>query len=134
VRDSLASVRPGTQLSAAVLADTTEALRGRKQPWVRWIRDGLLDRAFLMCYAPAVPVVLAQLTAVSGGAGADRLVPGIAIYNTPLSTAAVKLKAARALGFPSVALYSYDSLYERPGSWERLLAFLAVRDPLEVHP
>ncbi len=134
VRDSLTAVRPGTQLSAAVLADTTEALRGRKQPWVRWIRDGLLDRAFLMCYAPSIPVVLAQLAAVSGGARADRLVPGIAIYNTPLATAAVKLKAARALGFPSVALYSYDSLYERPGSWERLLAFLAARDPLEVHP
>jgi uncharacterized lipoprotein YddW (UPF0748 family) len=134
VRDSLQSARPGLLLSAAVLADTTEALRGRKQPWVRWLRDGLLDRAFLMCYAPAVPTVLAQLTAISGAQVGARVVPGIAMYNTPLSTAAVKLKAARALGFSSVALYSYDSLYERPGLWERLRAFLTERDPSEVHP
>ena len=134
VRDSLLATRPGTPLSAAVLADTTEALRGRKQPWVRWLRDGVLDRAFLMCYAPAVPTVLAQLTAAVGAVNAYQVVPGIAMYNTPLSTAAVKLKAARALGFPSVALYSYDSLYERPGRWERLRAFLAEHDPLEVKP
>ena len=134
VRDSLTSVRPGTLLSAAVLADTTEALRGRKQPWVRWLRDGVLDRAFLMCYAPAVPTVLAQLTAAAGAVSPEQVVPGIAMYNTPLSTAAVKLKAARALGFSSVALYSYDSLYERPGRWERLRAFLAEHDPLEVKP
>jgi uncharacterized lipoprotein YddW (UPF0748 family) len=134
VRDSLEAVRPGLPLSAAVLADTSEALRGRKQPWLRWLRDGLLDRAFLMCYAPAVPTVLAQLSAVNGATGSGQIVPGIAMYNTPLSTAAVKLKAARALGFPSVALYSYDSLYERPGLWERLRSFLAERDPSEVHP
>lgn len=134
VRDSLEAVRPGMPLSAAVLADTTEALRARKQPWLRWLRDGLLDRAFLMCYAPAVPTVLAQLTAVNGASSSGQIVPGIAMYNTPLSTAAVKLKAARALGFPSVALYSYDSLYERPGLWERLRSFLAERDPSEVHP
>lgn len=134
VRDSLNAVRPGTHLSAAVLADTTEALRGRKQPWVRWLRDGLLDRAFLMCYAPAVPTVLAQLTAAAAAALPSQIVPGIAMYNTPLSTAAVKMKAARALGFPSVALYSYDSLYERPGRWERLRAFLAEHDPSEVKP
>lgn len=134
VRDSLSRARAGTPLSAAVLADTTEALRARKQPWVRWLRDGLLDRAFLMCYAPAVPTVLAQLTTAAAAVSPGQVVPGIAMYNTPLSTAAVKMKAARALGFPAVALYSYDSLYERPGRWERLRAFLTERDPLEVQP
>jgi hypothetical protein len=33
-----------------------------------------------------------------------------------------------------VALYSYDSLYERPGGWEKLRAYLDTRDPSEVHP
>jgi uncharacterized lipoprotein YddW (UPF0748 family) len=134
IRDSVNVVRPGLPLSAAVVADSTTALTSRRQAWGRWLRDGLLDRAFLMCYAPPVGTVLGQMTAAIDHVGADRVVPGIAMYNTPLSTAATKIKAARALGFPAVALYSYDSLYERPASWERLRALLTVRDPLEVHP
>ena len=134
VRDSLTATRPGLPLSAAVLADTSVAWRHNLQPWSRWVREGLLDRAFLMCYAPTLATVLGQLTALSGQLGVDRIVPGIAMYNTPLSTAATKIKAARALGFPTIALYSYDSLYERPGQWERLGAFLTEHDPSEVHP
>ncbi len=134
VRDSLAVTRPDLPLSAAVVADSSTAWNLKRQPWSRWVRDGLLDRAFVMCYAPSVQTVLGQLAAMSGHIGVDRLVPGIAIYNTSLSTAAVKIKAARALGYPAVALYSYDSLYERPGLWERLRSLLVARDISEVHP
>jgi uncharacterized lipoprotein YddW (UPF0748 family) len=134
VRDSLNASRPGLPLSAAVLADTSVAWNKNRQTWSRWVREGLLDRAFLMCYAPMLETVLGQLTAVSGQIGVDRIVPGIAMYNTSLSTAAAKIKAARALGFRTIALYSYDSLYERPGQWERLGAFLTEHDPSEVHP
>src|SRR5262249_31906487 len=52
VRDSLARVRPGLPLSAAVLADTAVAERANAQRWTSWLRDGLIDRAFAMCYAP----------------------------------------------------------------------------------
>jgi uncharacterized lipoprotein YddW (UPF0748 family) len=134
VRDSLTATRPGLPLSAAVLADTSVAWRKNRQTWSLWVRDGLLDRAFLMCYAPLLATVLEQLTAVSSQIGVDRIVPGIAMYNTPLSTAATKIKAARALGFHTIALYSYDSLFERPGQWERLGAFLTEHDPSEVQP
>jgi uncharacterized lipoprotein YddW (UPF0748 family) len=134
VRSAVNEVRPGLPLSAAVVADTLTALTVKKQPWSKWVRDGLLDRAYLMCYAPETQVVLQQLTAMSEQLGTDRLVPGIAVYNTPLSTAAAKIKAVRALGYPAVALYSYDSLYERPGGWDQLRAYLDTRDPSEVHP
>jgi uncharacterized lipoprotein YddW (UPF0748 family) len=134
VRSAMNEVRPGLPLSAAVVADTLTALTVKKQPWSKWVRDGLLDRAYLMCYAPETQVVLQQLTAMSEQLGTDRLVPGIAVYNTPLSTAAAKIKAVRALGYPAVALYSYDSLYERPGGWDQLRAYLDTRDPSEVHP
>jgi len=134
VRDVLKEIRPGLPLSAAVVADTLTAQSAKRQPWNRWIRDGLLDRAYLMCYAPSVPVVLHQLAVLREQLGVDRLVPGIAMYNTPLSTAAAKIKAARALGFPLVALYSYDSLYGRAGQWERLRVFLDDTDMPEVHP
>lgn len=134
VRDSLHAVRPGLPLSAAVLADTSVAWARNRQPWSRWVRDGLLERAYLMCYAPTLSTVLGQLTELSAQLGVQHIVPGIAMYNTPLATAATKIKAARALGYPTIALYSYDSLFERPGQWERLGAFLTEHDPSEVHP
>ena len=67
VRDSLERVRPGLQLSAAVLADPEAAERHHAQPWAAWIRSGLLDRAFVMCYAPGVQTVLEQMLAVAAG-------------------------------------------------------------------
>lgn len=134
IRDVALAERPGLSLSAAVVADTTTAFIRKRQPWARWLRDGLLDRAFLMCYAPRVQTVVAQLQDLGAQLGPDRLVPGIAVYNTLPSTAATKIKAARALGFSRVALYSYDSLYERPGLWDRLRSYLAVHDPSEIQP
>lgn len=135
VRDSLHAVRPGLPLSAAVLADTLAAAREKRQAWGAWLREGLLDRAFPMCYAPPVQTVLDQLAAMSGQLGTERLVPGIAVYNTPPATAAAKIKGARALGFPAIALYSYDSLWERSDRWDRLLEFVhGPRSPLEASP
>lgn len=125
VRDSLTSLRPGLALSAAVLADSGSALKRNRQAWGVWLRTGLLDRAFLMCYAPLVQTVLDQLVPLVEPYGAGgRIVPGFAVYNSPPSAAAAKIKAARALGFASVALYSYDTLVERPDLWSRLRASL----------
>lgn len=135
VRDSLAAVRPGLSLTAAVLADTLTARRTNRQAWSAWLRDGLLDRAFAMCYAPPVQTVLGQLAAMAAQVGTARLVPGIAVYNTPPSAAAAKIKGARALGFPAIALYSYDSLWERSDGWSRLLEFVnGPRSLLEAQP
>ena len=119
---------------AAGAPDSTLALNGRRPAWGRRLRDGLLDRAFLMCYAPPVGTVLGPMTAAIDHVGAGRGVPGIASNDTPSSTAATQLDAARALGTPAVARHPHESMYERPARGERLRAPLAVRDPLEVHP
>lgn len=135
VRDSVEAVRPGLPISAAVVADTVRATRQNRQAWMDWLRSGLLDRAYAMCYAPALQTVLDQLTSMSEQVGTARLVPGIAVYNTPPSTAAAKIKGARALGFPAIALYSYDSLWERGDGWQRLLQYLdAPPSLLEATP
>jgi uncharacterized lipoprotein YddW (UPF0748 family) len=126
VRDSVRTARPGLPFSAAVIADTVTAERNNAQRWRDWLRGGLLDRAFVMCYAEPVQTVLEQLSGFRDLFGADgRVVPGIAVYNTPPSTAAAKIRGARALGFPALAVYSYDALEERPGYWGRLLTLLA---------
>lgn len=134
VRDSVEAVRPGTSMSAAVLADTLTASNRNRQAWSKWLRDGLLDRAFAMCYAPLVQTVMSQLAAMTTQVGTARLVPGIAVYNTSPSIAAAKIKGARALGFPVIALYSYDSLWEHDDLWARLKAFVNGPRTLEVEP
>jgi len=126
VRDSLATVRP-VALSAAVLADTASAEREHAQDWRAWVRAGLVDRVFVMCYAPVVQTVLAQMVAYADGLGTGRVVPGIAIYNQSPADAAAKMKGARALGYAMLALYSYDALDERPGGWEALAGYLGLR-------
>jgi len=126
VRDSLAGARPGLALSAAVLADTVSAERDHAQEWRAWVRDGLLDRVFVMCYAPTVQTVLAQMLAYASELGTGRVVPGIAVFNSSAAAAAAKIKGAIELGYPTLALYSYDSLDERPGYWDALAGFLGT--------
>jgi uncharacterized lipoprotein YddW (UPF0748 family) len=121
VRDSLLSRRPDLALSAAVVADTARSQGNTAQAWPDWLRDGLLDRVYPMCYSPEVQRVMNQLLLFRRELGADaRIVPGIAVYNTSPATAAVKIKGARALGYPLLALYSYDSLFAEDGRWSML--------------
>jgi uncharacterized lipoprotein YddW (UPF0748 family) len=126
VRDSLAGVRPGLPLSAAVLADSVSAVRDHGQDWYAWVRDGLLDRVFVMCYAPEVQTVLRQMLAWAQDLGTDRVVPGIAVFNSGAAATAAKLKGATALGYRVLALYSYDSLDERPGYRQALVGYLGA--------
>ncbi len=74
-------------------------------------------------------VIAGQATLVQ--AALKTLVPGLAVYNAPAQRTAAKVKAARELGFPAVALYSYDSLWREPDGWETLRGFLATRDAAE---
>lgn len=123
VADSARAWNPAIELSAAVLADTLSASR-RAQGWPGWVREGLLSRVYVMCYAREVQAVLDHLAGYRREPGIARVVPGIAVYNTAESTAAAKIKGARALGYREVALYSYDALFERPDGWARLRGFL----------
>jgi uncharacterized lipoprotein YddW (UPF0748 family) len=121
VRDSIATARPGVRLSAAVVADTVAAERTNAQAWRAWLRAGLIERAFVMCYAPEVQTVMDQLAGFAAEFGpGGRVVPGIAVYNTTPAHAAAKVKGARALGFAALAVYSYDALEAQSGYWPRL--------------
>ncbi len=126
VRDTLNAVRPGILLSAAVVSDSTRFLGLCAQAWPAWLRDERVDRAYVMCYSPEVQRVMDQLVCWTGLPEArTRVVPGIAVYNTTPSTAAVKLRGARALGYARCALYSYDSLFTMDRGWPALEQSLA---------
>jgi uncharacterized lipoprotein YddW (UPF0748 family) len=127
VRDSLTAVRPGLALSAAVLADTVTAERRHAQEWRAWVRAGLLDHVFVMCYARSVQTVLEQMMAYADELGTEHVVPGIAVYNSGAAAAAAKIKGAVEMGYRAVAIYSYDSLDAQPGYWDALAGFLGTR-------
>lgn len=129
VRDSMAAARPGLALSAAVLADTVTAERRHAQEWRAWVRAGLLDRVFVMCYARPVQTVLEQMVAYADELGTAHVVPGIAVYNSGAAAAAAKIKGAVEMGYRAVALYSYDALDAQPGYWDALAGFLGSRPP-----
>ena len=121
VRDTLRSIRPGVALSAAVVSDRSRSEGSTAQSWRTWVRDSLIDRAYVMCYSPDAQTVMDQLVSIEQELGAtDHVVPGIAVYNTAPVTAAAKLRGARELGFPLLALYSYDSLFTLDRGWSRL--------------
>ncbi len=127
VRDSLARVRPGLVLSAAVLGDAEQAERTHAQPWMEWVRDGLIDRAYVMCYAPRVQTVLEQMLRAAAALGTGgRVVPGIAVFNSTPADVAAKIRGAAELGFRTLALYSYEALFERAGYWPALRARLGI--------
>jgi hypothetical protein len=85
------------------------------------VRDGVLDRVFLMCYAPKVQSVMDQLLAFGNELGiGPRTVPGIAVFNSTPGATALKIMGARTLGYPLIALYSYDSLFSEPNQWTAL--------------
>jgi len=126
IGDSVRAARPGLLLSAAVLADTLAARTRFAQAWTDWLRMGLIDRAFTMCYASPIETVMEQIAGYAQDpALRRRVVPGIAVYNCPPAIAAAKILGARALGYPRLALYSYDSLEDQPGYWTRLRGSIA---------
>jgi len=129
VRDSLAACRPDVVLSAAVKSNVREAEHDLAQAWPGWLALGLLDRVFVMCYAPVTQVVLEQLVGLAGRVGTVRLVPGLAVYNAPPATVAATVKGAHELGFHTLALYSYDALFSRPSYWPALRDKLAPAGP-----
>ena len=128
VRDSLTVARPVGQrhveLSAAVRADPERAARRMAQPWVAWVREGLVDRVFPMCYSPQTDAVLGEMLEAADRLGRERVVPGLAVFNATPAVAALRLRAARAMGFRSLAVYSADVLVERPDYWPELRACL----------
>jgi uncharacterized lipoprotein YddW (UPF0748 family) len=65
IRQDLQTVRPGLDLSAAVLADPRSARDDFGQDWAAWIDEGLLDLAVPMVYRPSAKQVLQLLDAIS---------------------------------------------------------------------
>ncbi|HVP38973.1 MAG TPA: family 10 glycosylhydrolase [Candidatus Saccharimonadales bacterium] len=120
VRAAVDSLRPGTRVSAAVIADLDAALGRNRQDWPEWLRAGLLDFAVPMLYTPSDRVFAGQLRRILEQAAGRPVVAGVAVYDQPARGAARKIVLARRMGVDGISLFSYDAIADQPSYWQTL--------------
>jgi uncharacterized lipoprotein YddW (UPF0748 family) len=114
------SMAPGVRLSAAVVPDIARARDRYGQDWVRWVKDGLVDRVVLMAYSPRPGQVMADAREALRQVGREHLTVGIAVYNQPLERALQTVRDLRAMGVARFSFFSYNTMLELPGAFARI--------------
>ncbi len=105
------SVRPGIEITAAVLPDPAAARRTCKQDWPRWIREGWLDAALPMAYTGSPEKLGAWLRAgFAEMPGSDRIVPGLGLHKLDGRSLEQHLEVLDRGGIRSYALFSSREL------------------------
>jgi uncharacterized lipoprotein YddW (UPF0748 family) len=104
------SARPSVVVSAAVLPEP-RAMRDKGQPWIGWMRQGLVDAACAMAYTPDTAQFRGQIQALRRRLGPRAtLWAGIGAYRLPQESVVEKVLASRAAGASGVILFSSDAL------------------------
>jgi uncharacterized lipoprotein YddW (UPF0748 family) len=101
------AVRPGIEVSAAVLPDPLDARRSCQQDWPRWIREGWIDHAITMSYTTSADR-FDFWTRVGLGEVGDplRVVPGIGLHKISERALDSILERIRPDQGRSIALFS----------------------------
>jgi uncharacterized lipoprotein YddW (UPF0748 family) len=117
------AVRPGLELSAAVIADRERAYLVDFQPWAVWLDEGLLDFAVPMLYTRDAHLLRHGVEALAGLARRRSLWVGLGawLFASDPPQAAWQLRTVAREPSLGSALFSWDSLHETPA----LLATLA---------
>ncbi len=110
------AVRPGIDVSAAVLPDPLDARRSCQQDWPRWLREGWIDRAITMSYTASADRFGFWLRVGLGEVGDPLcIVPGIGLHRINESVLASMLERVGSEPRRSVALYSDTEFMELGG-------------------
>jgi uncharacterized lipoprotein YddW (UPF0748 family) len=112
IHSDLASVRPGTKLSAAVYQTPDDARRDRLQDWAFWLKNRWLDWVAPMTYTLDASELSRWLTADEAAAkDSAHLVPGLdaGAASDPLALSA-QIAAARSVPAQGIAIFSASGL------------------------
>lgn len=116
-RERALSINPELMITAAVMANASEARIHYAQDWVSWVNTGLLDRVYPMAYAKAYGVFYDVVTRIADEVPKEKVVVGIRAWqeNFPridyrLDSIIEKAKLSQQLGFGGLALFSYEGL------------------------
>jgi uncharacterized lipoprotein YddW (UPF0748 family) len=116
VRSGLDSVRPGVELSAAVVPDAHAAFVEKGQDWRTWLAEGLLDAVYPMAYFGLPERVGAQLESVAGQVRAlapeTKLWAGLGAYIKEPQVIAREARIAASLGYDGICLFDFGTLRE----------------------
>ena len=124
IRTSLDAVRPGVELSAAVIPYADRAYLSIAQDWRRWLEENLVNFVVPMLYTRDQRLFGYQADALGGGRSPERTWAGIGVwlFATEPEGAVAQVHAARGAGLPRDALFSYDALIEAPKLFEAVAA------------
>ncbi len=117
------SVKPDLLVSAAVWFSYTDGYRNYYQDSKGWLAHGLIDANMPMLYSPDILHDLSAWITRTQGFVADSygryVIPGISTDYTDVHELIDRIYAARSLGAPGVALFSYGAL-NTLGYWSDL--------------
>jgi uncharacterized lipoprotein YddW (UPF0748 family) len=133
ISQDIKAIKPWVIISAAVSADSQEALGPRAQDWMTWLRRGYLDAVVPEAYGQSTAKVSAQIAAAVAIARASGryVYAGIGSWRIPAASTAAKIAAARADGAQGCVLFSYGGITHDGASATYLNALAARSFP---HP
>jgi len=128
ISQDIKAIKPWVIVSAAVFADSKDALNSRGQDWKTWLGRGYLDAVVPMAYGASTPQVAAQIAdAVACARAAGRYAyAGIGSWHIPAGSTVAKIAAARTLGAQGAVLFSYGGI-TRDGTSDSYLNAVAAR-------
>lgn len=112
ISQDVKATKPWVVVSAAVFADSRDALNARGQDWKTWLQKGYLDAVIPMAYGAGTPKVAAQIADAVACARASGCYAyaGLGAWHIPAGSTVAKIVAARALGAQGSVLFSYGGI------------------------
>jgi uncharacterized lipoprotein YddW (UPF0748 family) len=121
------ALKPGIQVSAAVIPYVERCYLTLAQDWPRWLASGAIDQAIPMVYTVDDQLLRYQLEGYTGLTGSERIWPGLGVwlFEANPARAVAQIAALRNEGFRGEVLFSDDAIAGAPA----LLEALAVPAP-----
>jgi uncharacterized lipoprotein YddW (UPF0748 family) len=126
------SLRPGLEISAAVIAYADRAYLTLAQDWPRWLEDGSIDFAVPMIYTLDDRMLRYQAERFAGSPTGDRIWAGLGswLFTDRPERALRQLAIVQQSGMRHHAFFSYDAMAEADADGEHpLLDALAATPP-----
>jgi uncharacterized lipoprotein YddW (UPF0748 family) len=112
ISHDIKAIKPEVVVSAAVFADSQDAISARGQDWKTWLRRGYLDAVVPEAYGSDTRTVAAQIAdavACAHAAGRD-VYAGLGSWHISAASTAAKIDVARKLGSQGEVLFSYGGI------------------------
>ena len=123
IRDASDALRPGVQLSAAVMPYADRAYLALAQDWRGWLEKSLIDFAVPMVYTRDNRLFRYQVDSFGAGSYASRLWAGLGVWlfaDSPAGAVA-QVELAFGSGMAGDALFSYDAIADSPALYSALV-------------